>query len=497
MHGPAQNWKVAGNRLYYRTQVQRRFFLTMSQSIPLFKKTALYAIGNFSTKIISIALVSIFSFYLTKSEYGVLDLIVTSITFLVPLITLQIGDAVYRNLFYSTDEKKETRAIISTGLLYVCIASAAFSLFFFTIIRYFDFDHKTPFCLLLASTCLLAFFLQTVRALGYTKLYAAAGILNSIFLLILSSLLLVTFETGIYGALLASFFSNIVAILFLTLKGELYKYISPAAASWRKLKELVKYSWPLVPNTISWFLITLSDRFIILYWLGTSANGIFAVSTKFPSLIMMINSIFILAVQDHALEGEKSKSLFNSKFFETYVKFEFSIIYLFILASPFIAKILLADDFYIAWKYMPLLYISTSFMAFSSYLGAYYLKEKNTKGLFYTTIAGALVNLLCSGGGMPFIGLYAPALGSLVSFIVIYVLRYNFLKRRMDIEINHALMAWLLAPAMIFTLSLYYLSEVLILALLIVATLIFLHLNKKLIKFFSSFLTSYRQKKST
>ena len=71
------------------------------------------------------------------------------------------------------------------------------------------------------------------------------------------------------------------------------------------------YSIPLIPNSISWFLINIANKYIILSKLGISDNGIYALSTRFPTIIGVISSVFILAWQDFIINNEPSKEYFE------------------------------------------------------------------------------------------------------------------------------------------------------------------------------------------
>jgi O-antigen/teichoic acid export membrane protein len=64
-----------------------------------------YAVGTFGSKVIYFLLVPFYSFFLSKSELGFYDLILASLTILTPIITIQVSDAVYRELH---DPKKQS-----------------------------------------------------------------------------------------------------------------------------------------------------------------------------------------------------------------------------------------------------------------------------------------------------------------------------------------------------------------------------------------------------
>ena len=58
---------------------------------------------------------------------------------------------------------------------------------------------------------------------------------------------------------------------------------------------MYQYSIPLVPNGISWWIVNVSDRTIITAIIGTAANGIYAVSNKFPTILSSLLGIFNLS----------------------------------------------------------------------------------------------------------------------------------------------------------------------------------------------------------
>ena len=60
----------------------------------------------------------------------------------------------------------------------------------------------------------------------------------------------------------------------------------------RLAKEMFLYSLPLIPNKVSWTVINLSDRIIIMNVLGSSEAGLYAVAYKFPNLMDTVYGFF-------------------------------------------------------------------------------------------------------------------------------------------------------------------------------------------------------------
>ena len=88
----------------------------------LIKNTALFALGNFSTKVISFFFVPIYTNILTASEYGTVDLIFTVGTVLAPLLTFNICESVMR---FALDKDAEQKKIMSTGICALFFATIA------------------------------------------------------------------------------------------------------------------------------------------------------------------------------------------------------------------------------------------------------------------------------------------------------------------------------------------------------------------------------------
>ena len=63
---------------------------------------------------------------------------------------------------------------------------------------------------------------------------------------------------------------------------------------------MLQYALPFIPNTVSWYINQLSDRWIISIFLGASANGVYALANKIPSIVNILYPAFNLAWTDSA-----------------------------------------------------------------------------------------------------------------------------------------------------------------------------------------------------
>ncbi|MEP0676450.1 MAG: polysaccharide biosynthesis C-terminal domain-containing protein [Nonlabens ulvanivorans] len=463
----------------------------MERANSLLNNTFIYAIGNFGSKVLSYAMVPLFSFFVNKKDLGLYDLFLTSISLLFPVVTLQLSEAMYRWLLTS-ENLRDKRKVISTGIFSSLILLTIFGLCYLISTYFYSFRYQEYFYLLLIGASLFPIAQQIIRGLGKNKLYSFIGLLNSVLLVFFNLLFLYFLNYGLLGILLASILSYSLSVIACVFLGEIYTYIEFRSYTLKHLFELLKYSTPLIPNAISWWLINAANRFLILHLMGIEANGDFAISSRFPAILAIINSIFMLAWQDIAISkiNDNEDVSFVSKLFNQFLILEICLTILLIPISKFLVSYVVESSYQDTWKYMPLLFLGTAFSSFSAFYGSIYLKEKRTINLFTTTIIGGIVNLGITYLLIPLIGLFAPGVGTLLGFATVFILRVVDLKSYLFLDIKwFKLISLTVISILLFLLALKDLFSIHIL-IFAIGLVLFVSLNNKLFKYFKSFLIS-------
>ena len=85
----------------------------------LLKNTGLLTISNFASKVLVFLLVPLYTSVLSTEEYGIYDLIVSTVSLLYPLLTLNIVDAVMR---FTMDKDVDKKQVAYIGIRYVGIS---------------------------------------------------------------------------------------------------------------------------------------------------------------------------------------------------------------------------------------------------------------------------------------------------------------------------------------------------------------------------------------
>ena len=138
--------------------------------------------------------------------------------------------------------------------------------------------------------------------------------------------------------LLATFMWKVLACIYIIFALHVWNYIKIRTFNRNVLGQICKYSIPLIPNQLSWWIIGMSDRIVVSWCLGISKNGIYAVANKFSALYITIYNIFHMAWVENVALYYKDKN--NEKFVEDTINIVISLFFsicLFVIAiMPFL-----------------------------------------------------------------------------------------------------------------------------------------------------------------
>lgn len=398
----------------------------------LLGNSAIFAVGNFGSKIINIIFVPIYTYALTTQEYGQIDLLTTTVSLFLPIVTLSLYEAVLR---FIMDKDSNENRILSTSA--IVISTISLSILAIGIIARLD-KLFFYFIILLILQAYQSIFSQFLRGIGKIKIYAFNGILMTLVTVLSNILLLIYFKFGIDGYMLSLILANCISIIYLFILGNLKKFLSIKNFNISLLKKMLVYSAPLIPNMIMWWLINSSTRYFILYYIGASANGIYAVANKIPALISTLTTIFAQAWQLSAIEefDAEDKSTFYSNTFSFYYQILFvSASLVFSILKPVLGGFL-QKSYYVSWQIAPILVLAVLYSSFSSFLGTNYIAAKKTRGVFISSVIGALCSIILNLLLIPLLGLLGASLASMFSFFVMWTIRFYDTKKYIETKID-------------------------------------------------------------
>ena len=241
------------------------------------------------------------------------------------------------------------------------------------------------------AACVHALCAQFIRAEGHTTLYAVQGLLNTALYIAFNVLFLTVFRWGVMGYLLSTVAADCLSALFLICRERLWRQLRPAprAAPWR---QMLAYCVPLIPTAVFWWIMGVSDRYLVKWFVGSDANGIYAVAYKIPTILTILATVFMDAWQLSAI-AESGDRRAQARFYARVWDAFFSAVCLcaggIIAFSPLLIRLLAAESYYDAWRYIPILTLSMIAAAFSSFMGSVYVVTKKSTASLWTSLAGA------------------------------------------------------------------------------------------------------------
>lgn len=402
----------------------------------LVKNTLLISLGTIMTKGISFIMIPIFSRWLSTADYGTFDLLTTYVTMFIPLLSLSTGDGMFRfGVEEKTTKGKATHitnglCILIVGLLFVLIGGFVSALAFKWI-------YAIPFCLMLTGELINKYLQSFLRAIKRINIYSFCSAISTGFIFGSVTLFVRVFDMGLTGMIYGYALGYLLGDTAIIIWTRWWEYLNKGY-SWEGIKKLISYSYPLIPNSISWWIINVSDRTIINLFLGAASNGIYAIACKIPNLCSNIFAAFNISWQEAATEMIDDKER-NSYFNQVYNTMYITLLSLCwgILSCNFILFRWVFDlRYYEARLYVPLLVSSVIFSSLSVFFGGIQISFKQTKENGLSTMVGAAVNVLVHLGLIRLIGLQAAVISTLLSNMVVTWMRQYLLRERVQIHIN-------------------------------------------------------------
>lgn len=400
----------------------------MSRQKNLIKNTAIISLGTFFPRFITILITPILTARLTRAEYGTYDLIITIVSLLLPAVTLQISSAAFRFLLDHRTDQKKTKEIVSTILIFVLLVTSITCFLFYTVSRRYILDAGLIASLYLIFDILLIAFQQIERGCGNNLIYSISCIIRSVTDTLLVAILLGILggnNHGLKGALLAITIACGGACIYLFFAGKIYRFFDIRAFSPGTLRELLAYSWPMVPNNLSGWVLRLSDRLVITAFLGIEANSIYAVANKMPTIFSSVQDTFSLAWQENASLATKDsdKDEYYSQMCDGVFSLLTGLMACLIMATPIIWKFLIRGNYEESYFQLPVLYLGMYFSCLSLTIGGIYIAHKKTRSIGITTIIAAAINLGIDLLFVRIIGIWAGSVSTLISFMFLFFYR--------------------------------------------------------------------------
>ncbi|HEU9124564.1 TPA: oligosaccharide flippase family protein, partial [Streptococcus pneumoniae] len=362
---------------------------------------------------------------LTTTEYGFYDLVYTTIQLLVPILTLNISEAVMRFLMKEDVSKK---SVFSIAILDIFLGSIIFCLLLlvnqiFSLSELIS-QYSIYIMVIFAFYTLNNFLIQYSKGIDKIGVTAISGVISAAVMLSMNILLLVVLNWGLLGFFIANICGYVIPCVYIIVKlklWDLFELKIDRSLQW----EMIYYTLPLILNTLSWWVNNTSDRYIITVIIGIQASAIISVAYKIPQIFSTISAIFIQSWQISAIkiQEEKEGNTFISKMLLYYNALLLIIASGIILFVKPISNILFGASFYSAWTLVPFLIISSLFNAISGYIGAIMGAKMDTKNIAKSALVGMIANVFLNIVLTFLMGLQGITISTMIASFLIFYMR--------------------------------------------------------------------------
>lgn len=410
----------------------------MNREKALAKNTFIIAIGTFLPKFSSIITLPIITGGLTKAEMGTYDLISTLVSLFLPVATLQIQSAAFRFLIDVREDEKETKRIITNIISFILPTSLIALTILYLCLGNVSLVIRWLICLYFFSDILMLSTQQIVRGLSNNKLYSASSVTISFSNMLLIVLTISVGKQGLVGVLASITIATTIGLILLLVKGHILSRIDLSLLSRKTLLEMLSYSWPMIPNSLSNWVLSFSDRAVLTAFMGLEANAIYSVANKIPALFTTVQGTFVFAWQENASLSSKDSDAdtYYAEMFDSIFGILVGIMALLIAATPILFWLLIRGDYKEAYYQMPILFMGMLFSSMASFIGGIYVAHKKTRSVGVTTILAAACNLVIDLVFVHKIGIFAASISTLVSYVFLTIYRMVDVQKFQKVKFN-------------------------------------------------------------
>lgn len=400
----------------------------MSRSGQLIKNTSFIFIGNLGSKAIAFIMIPLYTVWLSPSEYGITDLLQTYNQILILFLGLGITEALI--VFPINKSKSEITEQFSTAFLFLVGFHIVFAIGYFVLslldLKGVYFDYIWYALGFLLTNSMLRLFQNFCCGINKMSVFSFTGIISAVCLALLSFLLIPKY--GVVGFLSANIISSLITIVFIVFYSRAFTYFSIKSISKSSLIEQLKYSIPLIPNSLMWWLILGLNRPLMEKYVGVAIIGLFAIASKIPSLIDMLYNIFQqawLVTVTKEIDNEDFSGYY-SRLMDYTISIQCLVCMVLMFFSDWIIQTFCDARYIEASIYVPILCLGIIFSNLSTFSGTVFNASKKTKYLFYSILISAIVSVVLNFILIPSIGVWGAIASILLSHIIACICRLFF-----------------------------------------------------------------------
>lgn len=415
----------------------------MESTRKVISNSVIYTISGLLLRCFSFFLLPLYTAFLTTEDYGITSIANSFIATMSFIVALSTYSAISRFYVDYKDDPIKVKRIYGTISTFVFVSTVVWDIILFIfrdelskrVFQNIDFFPVVFLCLI----SLLFYCQHTIFStiLISEQKAVKSSILNTIYFLVnlgLNVLFVVIMQKGAVGVILATLIANLLYSLYFIIDLLAHKNII-ICVDLKPLKDILKYSIPLLPHNLSTSIALLVSKILIGDTNTLSTVGVYSIASTFGDISDTVQGYINTAYVPWFFEQIHGK---NDNYIQTIrnaVKALCAITGFFFIGISLFSHdcilLLLNKSYSEAWKYVPFIVgVYAIKTAYYFYVSILFYDKKASKILFIATITGSLINILLSYIFIPIWGVYgsiaADAVGMIIRTVIVIAISQRF-----------------------------------------------------------------------
>ena len=390
--------------------------------------TLIFAISSFSSKLLTLIVQPFLTYAMAEiADLGLAKILSQYANLLIPFVSMGMSNAIIR---FGLDQGNSEKQVFTNGLLTI-LGGFGLLVVLWPAVQFLPdmAQYGLLIYIYILMSCLRTLCTQFVRSRQWNKLVAVDGILCTFATLMFYVLYLVVFRMGANGYLLAIISGDLTSVLFLCLTGKLWNFLSLKGLNKNLWKQMLRFSLPMIPAQISFWIINASDLFFVREMCdgqgghsGDAWSGLLSTGYFLPTILTTLGLIFYDAWQLSAVTEEEGRAKFFTQIFRTYSSVLFccaaGIIW---LCRPVMH--IMKSNYYYAWHFVPFLALASTCSCYNQFLNSVYVVNKKSTHSLWTMLAGAVSNCIMNYFFIKWFGPVGATYASFLGLGIVFTLR--------------------------------------------------------------------------
>jgi O-antigen/teichoic acid export membrane protein len=394
---------------------------------------AAYTAASILSKVIAVALLPLYTRYLTKTDYGYAEVLFAAVVFASIVVRFGLLEAILR--FYYREDENPGAVVASTfaGLFWLSTVGALLALPLAGPLSELLLEKPAPGLMRIAIGGLWVltmweFMLTLFRLEERARAFFLTTILNVVAAIALTVVLVVVLEEGARGLLLGSYATGGAFVLVLV------------AMQWRQLslrfdlavlRRLFRFGLPTMPAEVSLYALNFADRLIILRSLGAAEAGLYSLGVRFAQAVNVLVRGFQLAWPPlaYSIRDDGEARRVYATVVTLFVAGCAWVVAGMWLFSRWIVRALAAPEFFDSYEVIGLISVAVTLYALYLVLVVILGRTGRTEFNLPAALGALVVNIALNLALVPSLGIVGAGLALVASYLVVLGLMYAFTQR--------------------------------------------------------------------